>query len=142
MSDTTALQSCLAAEHAAVYGYGVLAAVIHDDVGESPADRRASAAFRGHRRSRDELTARLVALNVTPVAATAAYRLPFPVRGPLDAARLARHLEAGCSAAYARGVAQSVDDVRGYLAHQLAAAAVAAVAWGARPTAFPGTHRA
>lgn len=141
MSNVGALQSCLAAEHAAVYGYGVLAAVIHETAPQSLVDRQATAAFRAHRRQRDDLISRLTGLKTVPVAASAGYRLPFAVRGVPDAVRFARLIETRCTATYASAVAQSVKDAREYVARRLADAAIAAVEWGAHPTAFPGTTR-
>jgi hypothetical protein len=141
VSDIDALQSCLAAEHAAVYGYGVLAAVIHETAPESMVDRQATAAYRAHRHQRDDLIERLTAQKAVPVAANLGYRLPFAIHDVAAAARLARLIETRCSATYANAVAQSVDSVREYVARRLAAAAVATVGWGAHPTAFPGTTR-
>jgi hypothetical protein len=141
VSNVAALQACLAAEHAAVYGYGVLAAVIHETAPHSLVDRQATAAFRAHRRQRDDLIGRLTSLKTVPVAASAGYRLPLAVRGVTDAVRFARLIETRCSATYASAVAQSVESVREYVARHLADAAIAAFEWGAHPTAFPGTRR-
>ncbi len=62
------LQALLAAEHAAVYGYGVVGGRL-DDAGRSTA----LAAYDSHRARRDELEALLSAQGVTPQPAEAAY---------------------------------------------------------------------
>lgn len=84
----TATQAALAAEHAAVYGYGVLGARV-------PEKRRteASAAYDGHRARRDALQRTVRDLGGAPVAADAAYALPFAVADTASALRLAAVLE-------------------------------------------------
>jgi Domain of unknown function (DUF4439) len=139
MSDVAALQSCLAGEHAAVYAYGVLAAVIDDQARGTPPDHRATRDYVAHRSRRDELIAAITARGATPVDAQPAYRLPFPVVTVTSASRLARLVERRLAATYATAVGHSVADVRSLLAGALADAAVATVSWGAEPTAFPGS---
>ncbi len=69
-----ALQAALAAEHAAVYGYGVAGAHL------SGARQKAAAQdWQIHEASRDALAAMITARGAQPVAAAAAYRLPFRV---------------------------------------------------------------
>ncbi|NUR64772.1 MAG: DUF4439 domain-containing protein, partial [Streptomyces sp.] len=67
-----ALQAALAAEHAAVYGYGVVGGRIREE-------RRseARAAYDAHRARRDALAREVRDLGAEPVAASAAYALPF-----------------------------------------------------------------
>ncbi|CAM5699683.1 hypothetical protein SGLAM104S_04955 [Streptomyces glaucescens] len=69
-----ALQAALAAEHAAVYGYGVVGGRIREE-------RRAEvrAAYDAHRARRDALAREVRDLGGEPVAAAAGYALPFPV---------------------------------------------------------------
>src|ERR1700748_1165448 len=92
---TAALQAALAAEHAAVYGYGVLGAMLS---GSGQADARAD--WAAHQVARDTLVAMLAKLDVTPVAASPAYQLPFPVTSAKSAAKLAVTLEEGVTRAY------------------------------------------
>jgi hypothetical protein len=139
VSDVAALQSCLAGEHAAFYAYGVLAAVINDRAHGSRVARRATDDFVAHRRRRDVLIDQVAALGATPVAAQSLYELPFPVTTVAAAARLARMVERRLAVTYAAAVGDSVAAVRALAAAGLADAAVAAVSWGAAPTAFPGT---
>lgn len=88
MSAVEGLQQVLAAEHAAVYGYGVVAA---QTIG---AQRRAAlGALDGHRARRDRVRAMLSAANAIPVESAIAYRLPTPVRSAAAAARLAADTE-------------------------------------------------
>lgn len=141
MSDIAALQSCLAGEHAAVYAYGVLAAVINDRARGSRPDRRATSDFVAHRQRRDALVEQITARGATPVAAQPLYELPFPVTTVASAARLARLVERRLAATYAAAAGESVAAVRALAAAGLADAAVATVSWGAAPTAFPGTMR-
>ncbi|MFD0213475.1 DUF4439 domain-containing protein, partial [Streptomyces hirsutus] len=72
-----ALQAALAAEHAAVYGYGVVGGRIADD-------RRADArsAHDAHRARRDALVREVKDTGADPVAAAAGYALPFQVADP------------------------------------------------------------
>lgn len=90
-----ALQRALAAEHAAIWGYGVVGG--HLPRPEQPAARSADLAHRGRR---DRLIGLLLAQRVGPVAAAASYDLPFAVPGPAPARRLAVHLERGVAAAW------------------------------------------
>src|SRR3984957_17575756 len=79
----SALQGALAAEHAAVYGYGIVGAMV---TGGTAALARAD--WLAHQEARDTLEAMLVKLGATPVAASPAYQLPFPVTGKASAVRL------------------------------------------------------
>ncbi|MCZ4638318.1 ferritin-like domain-containing protein, partial [Streptomyces rubrogriseus] len=83
-----ALQAALAAEHAAVYGYGVVGGRIAED-------RRAEArtAYDAHRARRDALAREVRDLGGEPVAPAAGYALPFSVPDSAAAVRLAAELE-------------------------------------------------
>lgn len=135
-----ALQRALAAEHAAVWGYGVVGAHL------LPAQQRlALDADRAHRAWRDALSLLLKGRGAPPVAAAASYELPFAVADPPTARRLAVHLEEGTAAVW-HGVLSAVStpaDRRLGLA-ALTGAATRAVQWrltvpGApRTVPFPG----
>ncbi|WP_228984693.1 ferritin-like domain-containing protein, partial [Streptomyces sp. DH12] len=90
------LQAALAAEHAAVYGYGV----VGGRIGEQ---RRTEArtAYDAHRARRDALVRDVKGAGGTPVAAAAGYALPFPVPDAAAAARLAAELEMRVAGVYA-----------------------------------------
>ncbi|MBT2409123.1 ferritin-like domain-containing protein [Streptomyces sp. ISL-12] len=128
-----ALQAVLAAEHAAVYGYGVVGA----RVGE---DRRTEArmAYDAHRARRDALGREVRDLGATPVAARAGYALPFPVPDAASAARLAAELEERVAGVYSDLVRAAGGERRKAAAEALREAAVRAVRWRGGSVAFPG----
>ena len=132
-----ALQAALAAEHAAVYGYGVAGAHL------SGARRRAAAQdWQIHEASRDALAAMITALGAQPVAAAAAYRLPFPVHSAPAAVMLAAFLEDRVATAYLGMVALSETRLRLSGARALESAALRAAGWRGRTLAFPGLETA
>lgn len=134
-----ALQGCLAAEHAAVYGYGVVGGVLAGLTAVGSAARElAATSYVEHRRRRDDLTIRIAGLDADPVAAEPAYDLDGRVASIADCRDLARLLEQRCAQTYADTVSRSVGDDRALAAHSLTACAVRQTAWGARPEAFPG----
>ncbi|MFD3501775.1 ferritin-like domain-containing protein [Streptomyces sp. NPDC058676] len=128
-----ALQAALAAEHAAVYGYGVVGGRIRED-------RRteAKAAYDAHRARRDALVREVRDQGDTPVAAAAGYALPFPVPDSAAAVRLAAELEERVAGVYSDLVRASGDERRGAAAEALREAAVRAVRWRGGSVAFPG----
>ncbi|MCO5992309.1 ferritin-like domain-containing protein [Actinoallomurus rhizosphaericola] len=130
-----ALQAALAAEHVAVFGYGVLGGHV------APAQQQnAKLIWNAHRSRRDRLRGYIQAAGASPVAAAAAYRLPFKVTSASSAARLAATLEDGVIAGYAVLAGASDANLRRYAAQAMQEAAVRAVRWrGAPPPeAFPG----
>jgi Domain of unknown function (DUF4439) len=129
----SALQGALAAEHASVYGYGVIGAMV-----TGHAETMAKADWLAHQDARDTLEAMLVKLGATPVAADPAYQLPFPVTGAASAARLAAALEDGVTQAYLAVVAVTNRTLRSFGALAMQAPANRALAWGGSPVAFPG----
>ncbi|MQY39258.1 hypothetical protein SRB17_72800 [Streptomyces sp. RB17] len=132
-AELRALQAALAAEHAAVYGYGVVG-------GKISAARRseARAAYDAHRARRDALTREVRDLGGQPVAANAAYALPFPVGDSAAAVRLAARLEERVAGVYADLVRAATGARRGSAAAALREAAVRAVRWSGESVAFPG----
>jgi hypothetical protein len=129
----TALQSALAAEHAAVYGYGVVGALLQ---GAAQADARAD--WTAHQFARDTLVSMLTKLGATPVAASPAYVLPFAVTSAKSAERLAATLEEGVTRAYLALVAVSDPTLRSFGAQAMQTSACRGVAWSGTTTAFPG----
>ncbi len=128
-----AAQAALAAEYAAVYGYGVVGA----RVGTSRA-ADARACYDAHRAARDALHRTVHALGADPVASDAAYALPFPVPDAAAAVRLAATLEDRLAGAYADLVRAASGGLRREAAAGLRDAAVRAVRWRGSGTAFPG----
>ncbi|MFT2019038.1 ferritin-like domain-containing protein [Streptomyces sp. 796.1] len=128
-----ATQAALAAEHAAVYAYGVIGGRIED--------KRLAEAREGltsHRARRDALERAVRALKGDPVSSAAAYALPFPVPDPAAAARLASEVETRVCAVYADLVRAADGAARGEAAAALREAAVRAVRWRGSSVAFPG----
>jgi Domain of unknown function (DUF4439) len=135
---TDAVQGCLAAEHAAVYGYGVVGGVLADIAGAGHLRAYAKECYDAHRARRDALTALLSRGGQTPVAAHAAYRLPGRVAGTSGCSSLARQIERRCAAVYAFAVAHTADSSRAAAVDALTDCALREAGWGARPSAFPG----
>ncbi|MFD0263931.1 ferritin-like domain-containing protein [Kitasatospora indigofera] len=134
----TALQSALAAEHAAVYGYGVVGAKLPDD--QQRTDART--AFATHEARRDTWRRLLAGSGATPGAAAAGYQLPFAVADAAGAARLAAHIEARLTDVYGELVAALPADRRVTAADALRGTALQARRWGSAGTAFPGLPEA
>lgn len=136
MSDDRALdaaQAALAAEHAAVYGYGV----VGGRVGE---ERRPEAtnAYDAHRARRDVLARTVRDFGGKPAAAAAAYTLPFEVPDSAAAVRLAADLEDRIAGVYSDLVRATEGPLRQDAAVALREAAVRAVRWRGSGVAFPG----
>jgi hypothetical protein len=129
-----ALQSALAAEHAAVYGYGVVGAHL---TGSQQAT--ATTDWVAHQLARDRLEAMLRSLSSSqPAASAVAYQLPIPVRNAREAVALAVELEDRVATAYLGLVALSSTAIRDYGAQQVQASALRAAAWRGSTVAFPG----
>ncbi|GAA2668533.1 ferritin-like domain-containing protein [Streptomyces aculeolatus] len=127
-----AAQRALAAEHAAVYGYGVVGA----DAG-GMADQ-ARAGYDAHRARRDTLSRVVSDLGDRPQPAAAAYALPFAVPDDAAAVRLATELEDRIAGSYADLVRAAEGDLRREAAAALREAAVRAARWRGGSVAFPG----
>ncbi|WP_314219119.1 ferritin-like domain-containing protein [Streptomyces zaehneri] len=132
-AELTALQAALAAEHAAVYGYGV----VGGRIGEVRS-AEARAAYDAHRARRDALVREVRGLGAEPVAASAGYALPFPVPDSAAAVRLATELEERVAGVYSDLVRAAGDARRREAAGALRDAAVRAVRWRGGSVAFPG----
>ena len=130
---TAALQDALAAENAAIFGYGVAGAHL------TGARRAAATAFwNDHRQARDTLAAVLRARGQQPAAADAAYKLPFGVHDAAGAVSLAVVLEDGVTAAYLGLVGAGDPALRVFGARAMQAAAIRAAFWRGSTVAFPG----
>ncbi|MEW2297125.1 ferritin-like domain-containing protein [Streptomyces sp. NPDC006743] len=128
-----ALQAALAAEHAAVYGYGVVGGKVHED-------RRAQAraAYDAHRARRDALARQVADLGGRPVASAAGYALPFPVPDSAAAVRFAAELEDRVAGVCSDLVRAASGRRRQEAAGALREAAVRAARWRGGSVAFPG----
>jgi hypothetical protein len=134
-TENEALQKALAAEHAAVWGYGVVGAALGFDARDP-----AVAAEEAHRDIRDRVTALLTDRSVDPVDAEGGYTLPFPVLSATDAAALGVVLEDGVAAAWVRVLDQAAErSTRELAVGALSAAEVRAVGWRISADKTPAT---
>jgi hypothetical protein len=129
----SALQAALAAEDAAVYGYGVAGAHL-----TGGGQQAAAQDWTAHREARDTLAAMISALGGTPTAAQAFYQLPFAVRDASSAKALAAYLEDGVTRAYLAVVALTDQRLRTFGALAMQVPAQRAAFWQGRTQAFPG----
>jgi len=128
-----ALQGALAAENAAVYGYGVVGAYL------SGADRAAAMKdWMLHQDARNTVSAMIMKLGAAPEPASAAYELPFPVDEAASARRLAATIENGVTRAYLAVVAVTDPALRAFGALAMQGPAERAAAWSGTTAAFPG----
>lgn len=132
-----ALQTTLAAEHAAVFVYGALGGQTSES-GSPDLYAALTAAYAVHRTRRDDLMARLHATGAEPVAAEPGYGLPADLATPAAVTTRARELEESAAATYAYLVASTVDDARAWAIEALLDAAVRGLDFGARPDRLPG----
>ena len=129
----SALQAALAAENAAIFGYGVVGAHLTGR-GQAAAARD----WNGHNQARDTLAAMISGLGATPVASQGLYRLPFLVHDAASAKALAAYLEDGVTRAYLGLVAVSDARLRNFGALAMQGAAGRAAFWRGSTQAFPG----
>ena len=123
MSEATVLTELLAAEHAAVFGYGVIGARLDDR-------RRTMAlsAFDDHRVLRDRLVQRMTARGLPTPGPALSYAVP--VTTPGSAVRQAVSLETGLAVLWRDLVASTDDrDLRALAVRALSDAAVRATRW-------------
>lgn len=128
-----AVQAALAAEHATVYGYGVVGGRV-----ESSRADEARSAYDAHRARRDALRREVRDLGGEPEPAAAAYALPFAVPDSAAAVRLAAELEDRLAGVYADLVRASEGARRREAAGVLREVAVRSVRWRGSGVAFPG----
>lgn len=138
--DQAAVYDAVAAEHAAIYGYGVVSAhslpTRNDLISESMAQ---------HRERREAVLAMLADRDVAAPLPAAGYQLPMEVGSPTEAARLAVRIEDDCAVAWRAVLEQSEsEDDRRFALTALTQCAVRAAQWrqvlGAWPVTrpFPG----
>jgi len=137
MTTLSALQTTLAAEHAAVYLYGVLGG--RTSAAATPGLlETVTAAYTEHRSRRDLLVRTITDLDATPVAAEPVYALPSALTNPAQVRRAGRELEQSCAATYAFLVANTAGTQRRWAIGALNEAAVRSLDLGGRPEDFPG----
>ena len=140
MSPLDALQTALAAEHAALYVYGALGA--RTSLSATPAlYAELVAAHDAHRDLRDELTERIREAGAEPVAAEPAYELPAPLATPDDVTAAALDVERTCEATSVWVVEQTSGPDRRLAVQVLTSTAVRALAFRGSPEIFPGLRQ-
>ncbi len=132
------LADALRAEHAAVFGYGVVGSRL-----TGAAARAAKRAEAAHRKRRDVLLERLTAGKKKVPAAEPGYPLPFKVSDAGSAVKLAIHLEERTAGVWRATISATKGDDREFGVEALIDCAIRASRWRtaakAAPTvAFPG----
>lgn len=128
-----ALRRMVAAEHAAVFAYGLITARAGDARREHALD-----CWQAHQRLRDLYQRQLVAAGAAPAPARAAYDLGSPPSTPAQAAQLAGRVEMGIVEVTAAGVGALSGALRATAAAQAVAAARRASAWTGMPVPLAG----
>ncbi|XVQ88243.1 ferritin-like domain-containing protein [Microbispora siamensis] len=132
-----ALGRALSAEHAAVYAYGVIGGKTSGAL-----LRRATAGFDAHRARRDQLRTLITHRGGTPAEPGPTYRLPFEVRRPADAVRLAVLVEQRVTTAYLELAADRDPALRRIAALAAQECATRAYGWQQKiGDPFPGMGR-
>jgi Domain of unknown function (DUF4439) len=135
----SAAADALAAEHAAIYAYGLIGA--HLTGAAATAARNAEAA---HRARRDALVLQLDSEGDTPTPTSPVYALPFAVTDQASALRLAVEIEERTGAVWRSALASTTGDQRESALNALVDSAVRATGFrrtaGITPTTveFPG----
>lgn len=137
MTPLEALQATLAAEHAAVYVYGLLGGRI-SRAAEPGLARDLASAYAVHRARRDQLLGLVGDLGVQPVAAEVAYEPATRARTADQCREAAVVLEEGCAATYATAVGSTAVAYRQWAIDALEDAAVRLLGFGGEPGPFPG----
>lgn len=135
------LAAALAAEHAAIFGYGPIGAHLTGAAAE-----QARAAEAAHRTRRDALVLLTAAGGATPAPAEAAYALPFPVGDQASALRLAVEIESRTAAVWRAALPAVEGEQRATALAALTDCAVRATRWrrlaGVAPATVPFPGRA
>jgi hypothetical protein len=131
-----ALQSALAAEHAAIWVYGVVGAFVSDAL-----DSQLNQAATAHQARRDATERVLIDAGAPPVPPEPGYLTPEPVTDAASALRLAITAETDAAAAWRSVVERSPADpgLRGAALDALTGAAVRATHWRATAGTKPAT---
>ena len=136
-AEVDALQTTLAAEHAAVAVLGVLGGRT-SRTATPTLFATVSATYAAHRARRDHLVRELTDLGAEPVAAEAAYDAPRPLDTADQVERAGLEVERSCAATYAWLVASSTGETRRWAIAALNETAVRELAFRGTPEMFPG----
>lgn len=133
MTRTSALTDLVAAEDAAIYGYGIVAGQLR-----GAAARRARRILRDHTKLRDQWASALSEAGNPVPTPDVAYALPFAVYSPRAARSLAAVIDERLVGWYAELAAVGLPAERAEAVGLARTCATRAVTWGASPRAFPG----
>lgn len=137
MAPNDALQTALAAEHAAVFVYGALGGQTSQSA--NPALYAAvTDAYVTHRGRRDRLIAVLEKAGRDPVAAEPGYDLPADLSSATAVADRALEIERSCAATYAFVVGSTTGPDRRWAVDALLDAALRELTFGGQPEKLPG----
>jgi hypothetical protein len=138
VSELDALQQTLAAEHAAIYVFGVLggrAAALTDP----PLRTSIALAYDVHVARRDHLRTVISDSGASPVAAHPAYLVPGAVTTASQVEAEALRVERACVAVYGALVAATASGAnRAWAVDVMVATSVSELGFGGRPEALPG----
>lgn len=132
-----ALQTALAAEHAAVFVYGALGGQTSQS-GTPALYAAVTDAYVTHRARRDRLIAVIEADGREPVAAEAGYELPADLSTATAVADRALALERSCAATYAFVIGSTRGVDRKWAIKALLDTAVRELHFGGKPERLPG----
>ncbi len=134
-----ALFDALAAEHAAIYGYGLVSAHTLPTRNEL-----VSEAVAEHRDRRDAMVDLLTERSIAVPLAAVGYQLPMTVETPVDAAKLAVRIESDCAVAWRAVLEQASGDTaeqdRAFAVTALTQCAVMGARWRSALSAWPVTE--
>lgn len=137
MTELEALQTTLAAEHAAVYVYGLLGS--RTSASAEPVLYAAlRAAYETHRERRDTLIGQIAAQGATPEPAAPAYVAPAGLDTVGGRYAAALELERGCARTYSALVAATPSQRRRAAVEALNDAAARELSFRGTPEIFPG----
>jgi hypothetical protein len=137
MTSVQPLQRALAAEHAAVYVYGVLGG--RTSRTETPELYDAvRSAYESHRARRDRLQSLIADAGEEPAGPSAAYATPPRIESPKGVRRAALSLERSCAETYAWVVSQTAGESRSWAVNALKDGAVRELTFRGTPETFPG----
>ncbi len=137
MTELEALQTTLAAEHAAVYVYGLLGSRT-SQAAEAELYTALRAAYEAHRARRDVLIGEIAAMDAVPVSAASAYTPPAGLDSSEGRYAAALELERACARTYAALVGATTETRRGEAIDLLNDAAARELSFRGTPEIFPG----
>lgn len=137
MTPVEAMQATLAAEHAALYLYGVLGARTSQSA-QPALYASVEDGYRRHRARRDQLQLFVRDAGEVPVAAEPAYDVPRGWTTPSRISAAGLEIERSSTDVLAAMVAQTASEPRTWAAGELTWSALQSLAFGGLPETWPG----